>query len=100
MFSGHSAVKVIRNASVNNPSFTFQNYFTADANYYFILVPKSISTGSVGVAMAGNREFLRYAPFNFFPLLNIKDSVVLSGESISFQNINITFDLFLFSMND
>jgi hypothetical protein len=101
MFAGHSSVKVLRD-QVASGGFPASTYFTADANYMIFLVPKVVSYGTVGRVLIGKRVVLQ---INFigggatgFGCSGV--SYIKTGESLSFENTSMTFDLFLFSLNN
>jgi hypothetical protein len=101
MFAGHSAIKVLRNQTASG-GFPAATYFTADANYMIFIVPRVVNYGTIGRVLIGKQVVLQ---INFiggsatgFGCSGM--SYIKTGESLSFENTSMTFDLFLFSLNN
>ena len=102
MFAGHSIVKVYRNQTVTTGvGIVDLSYFSG--SYFIVLVPKTYTpTSSVSfIFVLNNSTGVQRDVFNFSSIgsQGPLNGILLTGDVLRFQNINITFDLFVFTAN-
>lgn len=103
MFTGHSTVKFLTNQTASG-GFPASTYFTADQNYMIFLIPKVINYSQIGRVLIERNIVLSIQ----FVDPNSSDygfngsgmGYIATGERLRFENITMTFDLYLFSLNN